>query len=355
MKKIYVLGAGASKSNTQGQFPLISEFFKYASEYNILIDYPERIDEFSNIRQFVQRYYGEDIFKGKFDGDIEEILTTIQIEKVRGGNSRIDSVERELLEIIQSVLRSLSIEVSQSSEYKKLVGLVDTTDTILTYNWDNMLDRAFFSDKTKKQYNRFTWKFTALSRNQHQGYDVVKPLSRIDDKNGYFLKLHGSIDWYSCNNPDCELNGEVFILDDYFHDQYCSSCFKPISPLLIPPVLNKTYEKFPVINRIWGKAVNEMRDCEELIIWGYSLPPTDFHSKWLMKNISQRVSKVKVIDPMCVSGRSKQTWNNDFRRKFSKLFNHVDCQIEYFEYFEDYLTDKPALEKYLLSEKDVRV
>ena len=41
-----------------------------------------------------------------------------------------------------------------------------------------------------------------------------------------------------------------------------------------------------------------MKEARELVIWGYSLPPTDFYSQWLFRQAPpHRLERVRIINP----------------------------------------------------------
>jgi hypothetical protein len=135
-------------------------------------------------------------------------------------------------------------------------------------------------------------------------------------------------------------------------DYYCSECHEFLECLIIPPVLNKEYRQYPVIRRIWNLAVKEISSSNELVIWGYSLPATDFYSDWLLRQArSSSISKLIIIDPAVYDRR-----NNRLRASFIRRFyNIVRGKLEkesiiLYDSFMDYLKGYNVLDKYSLGE-----
>lgn len=113
-----------------------------------------------------------------------------------------------------------------------------------------------------------------------------------------FLKLHGSLGWFvhsgyrvdgvrlsgasaanegktmlkgrSTNRvgfPEIDITGEILL------------------PLIITPVLNKPYDEYPLFQKIWMEARDELKRTQRLVVGGYSFPPTDFHVRRLLREV----------------------------------------------------------------------
>ena len=121
---------------------------------------------------------------------------------------------------------------------------------------------------------------------------------------GFYLKLHGSIDWKYCANSNCGANNKVLIAEC----GRCRRCFRRLNRLIIPPIINKQYKNYPFIEKIWTLASIQLDSAEEILIWGYRLPPTDFYSNWLLSKTSNNVIKVSIVNPACIlKGDWKET------------------------------------------------
>ncbi len=81
-------------------------------------------------------------------------------------------------------------------------------------------------------------------------------------------------------------------------------------------------------NFLWNIAVQEIKQANEIVIWGYSLPPTDFHSQWLLRKAdSKNLQRVWVINPAAWKRKSLEA-DNKFRDRFVNLFKTGDFKEE---------------------------
>lgn len=161
-------------------------------------------------------------------------------------------------------------------------------DSIITFNYDVMLDFALFH----------------------------KPLSVdycLDDKpktNSYkLLKLHGSTNWGFCkkcydNEPDTKNEIQPAIptptidkgtlreskglpipfkmATGLLAQQPCKYCKEhSLEPYLIPPTWSKAIERSPLID-IWRAAIEEIKSAYQIVVIGYSLPSTDTFFQYLL-------------------------------------------------------------------------
>jgi hypothetical protein len=110
-----------------------------------------------------------------------------------------------------------------------------------------------------------------------------------------FIKLHGSLTWFSYTGAGLKSEGQAYTDSDkkektiWFPDpyrwaaaQYGNTFLRHedwiLEPLLITPVLNKGVTKFP-FRRLWRIARQQLRSCRRLVVGGYSFSPTDFATR----------------------------------------------------------------------------
>jgi hypothetical protein len=70
-------------------------------------------------------------------------------------------------------------------------------------------------------------------------------------------------------------------------------------PIVIPPTARKTYQS-PWINYQWHFALDMVRNADEIVIIGYSLPPTDIRPRLLLQFANFRRGKrilIRLVDP----------------------------------------------------------
>ena len=342
-KRVFILGAGSSIGHSHNQFPNIKEFFVKAK--NIGLDL-ER--DYSQINEYTISLYDRSILDRRNRIDIESLFTNVEIEIERRPSHNLIQIRQQLLRLIQLVLIGLEQKIdSKRSEYNDLFDQLHSNDTIITFNWDLLFDDVLWREKAlevaptlsgcpKPQYTNFLTELS-IYHDFHQAHGIDRPYTLWPADTGQYLKMHGSVDWFYCANESCYGHNKVFPLLNPTADHYCSECHEQVQLLIIPPILNKGYRNYPLIRRIWNLAAQEIRSATELIIWGYSLPPTDFYSDWLMRQARNApLSKLSIINPEAID-KSKTKIGpivGRFRDMFRKKSTHPEVII--YEYFSDY-------------------
>ncbi|MBW2330827.1 MAG: hypothetical protein JRF30_07845 [Deltaproteobacteria bacterium] len=359
--KVYILGAGSSIGHSRKLFPAITTFFSRAKEFDLYSN-----KQFEALANYIRHEMGYNIYASRKGIDIEKVMTHIEIELERRSSPTLLRIRQELLELIKRVLIAAEKEIASrggKGEYNLLKLSLQENDTIITFNWDLLLDNVLNRIPILKsyqigknvpekyqssQYYRFILDLSALVEKTWQGAFVRDPYYDWNPPGGYYLKVHGSIDWHYCSNESCRFFQKVFpvLLDEVY---YCSECHEPLEHLLIPPVLNKGYHQYPLIRRIWNLAAKEISSVEELIIWGYSMPPTDFHSAWLLRQCRKNPPKrLLIINPSVKT--KKNTVAAGFVRRFYEIFRgkieKKKESLSLFENFSDYHDGVDILDKY---------
>jgi hypothetical protein len=95
----------------------------------------------------------------------------------------------------------------------------------------------------------------------------------------------------------------------------CPKCGAPayhIQRLLVPPIQTKNYAD-PAINYLWFEALRILQDVDEIIVIGYSLPPTDFASEVLFREGISGNAREEI--PVTVINPDKRVY-----KRFSQIF-----------------------------------
>lgn len=371
-KTVFILGAGASYSHSNKEFPLINDIFKTAKEYGLLSNI-DNLDEFNEkyrvVREYINKKFGKDIFDFGQKMDIEEILTILEIDIEKINSIDLQTIRELIISIIFWTFYRLTLKsyyYNRDSDYYQFVNQLKENDTIISYNWDVLLDNVLgredliekikvrelyeqdIKNITKKQYLKMLIDLSAYR--DYLNFRINAPYEQYHSE-GYYLKLHGSIDWLYCPNEDCGLYAKVFPIKNVHGEYWCSECSSRMKHLIIPPVLNKNYSRFPFIKKIWNIALEEIRSAEELVIWGYQLPHSDFYNRWLFRQTSDLLRKVIIIDPQCYKKDKNQhiTQNKkEFLDNFLSVFQtgKKDPDMIYYEYFKDYINGIKYIDKY---------
>lgn len=120
----------------------------------------------------------------------------------------------------------------------------------------------------------------------------VDTANRLYDRNRV-LKLHGSFDWlkytparvlpheYEESPPDPTPPGIVLERHpNFWMGESPTRNGWHMEPTVIPPQLYKQFRDHP-FPTIWEQALEALQTCRELIVVGYSFPPTDFRTRRL--------------------------------------------------------------------------
>jgi len=330
-KTIWLLGAGASKSASAGTLPVLLEIPSVAAKLGVHVARSSgRPGPYEALKAYVSDKFDVDLAQGP-RLDLEAVLTMLDIDRALDAAPASGRARAQLIRYLQDTFRRLHQNPTTSApEYEKLVQRLGTSDTVITFNWDLLLDNALgreaiLGDLTIKpnrpQYSAFVLDFTALGDSTIGKLSLPKPFRRWDPEHGYFLKLHGSIDWVWCDRGGCKNAGRVFPMVKYGTRPACGYCFEKMQWLIVPPTLNKRLLETPIVRRLWNVAARELAQAEVLVVWGYSLPPTDFFSAWLLRTISpQRLAQVILINPALIRGSRKSP---KLSRMFLNRFDHL--------------------------------
>ncbi len=358
-KRVFILGAGSSIAISGGNFPTVNDFFISAQHLGLT-----KSPEFEEIKKFFLKSLGLNL-SGRIN--IEDLFTHIEIELERFDSPEINKIRIQLLKLIREILIGLEKEIKNNLKLDEVLNQkwkIRETDTLITFNWDLLLDDMFerkniLNDHRKNyhvgyslpQYRNFIKNLSVHSEFSIDHMSISDPYIKWDSSNGYILKLHGFVDWFHCINEKCRGWQKVFPLSKPLQTHNCSECHEPLENLLIPPILNKTYRQYSFIRRIWNLAAQEVRSATEIIVWGYSLPPTDFYSKWLLRQArTNLLKKMVIINPYLLLGKKDKKIRKSFLKNFSEIFNGIEnLEITLYEFFDDYCKGLDIKKKYKLS------
>ena len=331
-KTVFILGAGASISHSKGNFPSYTDFFSKARNLNLINDKNSGkvLKKYEGLKDYISNVMKIDILSEKSKIDIERLMTFIDIEIENTDNRELYQIyKKRLLEIIIMLFKKLSKHFKvKRGDYNDFVDNIKLNHTVITFNWDLLLDRRI---KGKKQYENL--KGLILDEMDLLTFNRTFD-STLLANNGYYLKLHGSIDWQYCSNNNCDANNKILITEG----DRCGRCFKRLNRLIIPPIINKQYKTYPFIEKLWTLASIQLDSAQEVVIWGYRLPPTDFYSNWLLSKTSKNVKRLSIVNPDCIlPGDWKDIRLN--KKNFLKPFYDIygEKKIVLYKNYQDYL------------------
>lgn len=271
---VYVIGAGFSKG---AGYPLTSDLLPEV--WSHLSSSTQTLLE--KVVRFHHPYF-EPRRKKSFP-NIEEVLTQISVNldmfsssRIVEGNFRREDLERvrhELLYTIATWFHSLfSAALSKDWLLHFAEVLKRERATIISFNWDLLLDRLLFGDPTAESYG--------LSDSLPTGPVLLKP--------------HGSLNWFAGDQVKSVPTAKLHLLLDGPRDTdrvYCfrhprgikSTVGRQYMPLLITPTFAKEFDSNPVYEKLWKRVTRALSTARKVVFVGYSLPPSDLQAQFILR------------------------------------------------------------------------
>lgn len=302
MKTVYIVGAGAS--NAAWGFPVLKDFLKESEPVFQKIRQGDR--EPSRIEEFLRTRFNDFTKENLEDvlADLDNSLSGL------GGmwNGAPDSPLRQHVQITRTWLVKLIEEVlfikkddepspTAISAYDNVLGSFEVEDKIITFNYDEGIERYALQPNRAK--NALT--FPNVSWHVEKLFSDQRSTPYADDQRSLYdsidlFKLHGSIGYITCSNPVCPTGYGVFLHERISQSTcICSTCGGLMETLIVPPSMLKSFERYPKISVLWRYAERALVEAERIVLWGFSCPTTDHHVVWLFRN-GLRLRKGNKVD-----------------------------------------------------------
>jgi len=341
MSTVYVIGAGASRGESLSTItnlpagipalhthpPPVTDGFFDRDLLNAL-GYPEAEQDFADVVGYIR---GARLLVDAFgDGswktiDLEEVFTSLEVER-EFHNPESDEGARLLLlgnKLIRYIRRIIGLctQYTYGEYYRKLAMKLDINDSIVTFNWDLLLDQQFIANtQATGHYSNFFWKVRPSNAESF--------LFPAIQGNGLFLKLHGSLNWFRCGNHKCPASSSFTFsphtqgclsVSEGIGEVTCWQCASEMNPVIIPPLLRKPVTDDPVIRSAWGLAKAKLATASKVVVIGFSAAMTDFYASWLLRSTvgTREGVEVVVINPSNEQGRPD---HEDFKRRMQSIF-----------------------------------
>ena len=100
-----------------------------------------------------------------------------------------------------------------------------------------------------------------------------------------------------------------------------------VFPLLIPPVFEKATQISGHLGEIWDSAQEKLNNASVVLVWGYSLPPTDYHAEMLFAQGARRSQSrllVANLDKVAL-GRVTEVCGHRWSRWFFRAYHLIQA------------------------------
>ena len=192
--------------------------------------------------------------------------------------------EYEIPEYANHVARLLGL-------YQFLDGNPVGRNSFITFNYDTVLEQAL--------------EYLGMEYDYHLSPRADVSTSGAQQKKVPLFKLHGSINW--SGGPKGK---GINVFKDY---QTLSALNK--TPALIPPTWKKEFGT--QFSAVWDGAIRALKTATNVVVIGFSAPPTDLHFKYLLAsgfqgNISLRRLQFFTKDASLLSDRVGRLFRDEY-------------------------------------------
>lgn len=299
--KSLLLGAGASRGASYASerpilSPLDSDFFELLQKVE-----PTEKDE-TAVSELIQWILaaGESIWSS-----MERTFYTLHM---RARMSEVLFPEEWLDATVQRLLKCFtrSIDVllraahgrQNCDHHTKLLGKLRSSDAVLTFNYDLVVERALKELPSVPQFGDWIYGFGR----RPEGNSKIPTL----------YKLHGSVNW-TLREGSSNFEARQDTWGDFDEQPgYRAHSSDSLFPIMLPYWDKKVED--PPWRQIWKQAAEHLHKTSRLIVWGYSLPQTDLKALELLKLSVGRgcLEDVCIIDP---SAEVRTRWRAMFHKQ----------------------------------------
>ena len=250
---------------------------------------------------------------------VEELLTQVEFY----GNLHMKNeqeklacfgLKNSLLQMIAQALRASSVK-KPPDYYKFLINEYRDQASWFTLNYDLLVEQLLYKIGTE---NGFKWSYGLGPEVENLGLGSKENYAkgeRKDFSNVFeYYKLHGSFNWHIClrckrvritDFKTYGVSGEPHSPIFQLHDpadciQSSETNFQAkMGPFVIPPSSIKFYTS-PILQKLWFKFNEFLRNIEKLIIIGCSLRDEDTLLQYSLFDLARKNSHLKdliVVDP----------------------------------------------------------
>jgi hypothetical protein len=242
-----------------------------------------------------------DLFGPNFELTLEDYFSQLEsmidatrvtpkgVARVTGADLR--SRRDRLMKALAGVLEASTDEAIRARDgckyHKKLVEHLKARDTVISFNYDCVMDDALRRVAGGRWSAKYGYAFSRPGRVSEIG-DVhwsARPSAPNAKSTIYLLKLHGSINW----QLPATLEGDI-TLKQRLHAQRGTPQFT-----IIPPGWSKRERDEPIFEDLWRKAERALRGAKVIVVVGFSFTPTDLHVEAVVRLALARSTNLRAL------------------------------------------------------------
>ena len=328
---VYILGAGASRAETIKEAlptPLVNDFFneKYINEFWYDLDFGGKFTESALYFILTQYFVSRDSLGENSLGEInvEEVYSFLySFGNVFSGRSykrdEFEVARKQLHKYLITVVRYTSWKINESIFLKSLCSKLEFSDSLITFNWDTLIDEALEEANTQPAKELAASLFRSATPER-------KPC-REDDEDwinnlhaGKLIKVHGAINLTHCENNLCyrHENPYVWAYNEESPAYWqCQECGTPTKEMILSPHGAKTYATNRFFKMQANMAAEKLSIADKIVVIGYSFPTFDIEARSMLRcsRLNDRYSEtwldeVSIVDPAVVHGEHVRAISN---------------------------------------------
>lgn len=337
-KTVFFLGAGASKAS-DFNLPTMREFFL------------EDVKEYKELSDILNWYYPGQSYENY---NLENVFAYLELSRdrmelwQRYAKDGLNVNRNQLLaQLLQYAKKRLTITKDTPCElHKRLFLNLNPNDSIITINWDLVADQSLEAlekspdgDRISPRRRRFRkLDFMVLAQPIQSEFYFATGLFQDLRVGGFYLKLHGSLDWIQCPIFGCQANTGFINLrrDPNYPDdptgEPCPYCGAALRMVLVAPTPSKRLKDRGRLAVLWNFAYQELISANRWVLVGLSMAPTDFELQWLFRQAQENhlslPIEVHVVNP-----------NKDDRENIKNVCPSAYCSVVEHMSIEDYLKE----------------
>lgn len=328
-KVVLIIGAGCTVADVcyrpkNKRPPLDKNFFSISRNTN-----PAATNA---IATYVEKIYNMDIFSPENDS-LERIMVmiytdvfdpTLRIRATEIFRNLVGLFNRRLADTTNSLPATQQRFLYRIVSYYLNSGVKAEDITIVTFNQDLQIEKILRKIQNMQRYSKSgkVFNFPYFYGIDIESTYITSPtgtktgveLFEIGNQNipcSSLLKLHGSLNWYSTHRTTSQITPSAMFKPNRQIRITLRQMIEPnmrlsgkrsqnTLPIIVPPVMHKSTIMHDRIKPLWTNAEKKMKEASEIVIFGYSCPPTDSGScnlfqRTLRKNT--RHKRISVIDP----------------------------------------------------------
>jgi hypothetical protein len=292
-KTTFIMGAGATRgaiphvllNRKRLKAPLNSDFFDVAATY-VRARGAKSADAQRLAR--LRRVFREDLPIKGLPG-MEEAFSLLYVAKdfpeiyaTRRGRKPLAGERQEIKDFLRltfGVLTAIDGNADATTGYDRLAGRLGTSDTIVTLNYDTLMDSALVRRGWNPKIGYCLGGGKRKIEWQPEGASIDPNVAGVR-----LLKLHGSVNWY--------VRGSFGSLAHVFESKPVRVSAPRVYEIrgyirqIVPPIFGKFFGHAHW-RTLWGRAFKALCDADVLVVIGCSLVDTDFHLRALLSRVTR--------------------------------------------------------------------